>query len=522
MSPEALSGRTFDVVVVGAGISGASAALAAAERGSRVALLTKEPDPAESNTRYAQGGIIYTAPEDSPERLTRDVLDAGGLAGDPSAVRLLAERGPADVRELLMERLSVPFDRDAGGGVSLTREGGHSVARIAHHRDTTGEVVQARLLEAIRSEPRITLVTGARASRLLGPDGTELRPGGCCSGVAVIVGEEEWTVPAGAVVLASGGYAALYASTTNPPGATGDGLALALRAGAATRDLHYVQFHPTALYAPGRAGRSVLVSEAVRGEGGVLVDEEGREVVRKHPSGSLAPRDAVSREAVRSMRETGSPCVYLDATPRRTGRSPGWFARRFPAVYAACRDAGVDPEVEAIPVAPAAHYTCGGVGTDLDGRTSVPGLLAAGEVASTGVHGANRLASTSLLEGLVFGLRAGRTAALEGSRPAQWPARQTAGTLTRAGCPAEWERLRALLQERAGILRDAEGLEAGLAEVEELRARHAGERGAFGDALLVAEGVLRDALGERGSRGCHHRTDMEDVKREHEVAGLPG
>ena len=491
------------VIVVGGGIAGSSAALAAARKGARVTLLTGTPDLEETNTRYAQGGIIHTGPEDSPDLLVRDVLYAGG--GDPAAARLLATEGPPLVRRLLLEELEVPFDREAGGfeGLHLTREGAHSVPRIIHHRDTTGREVQRALTRALRAEDRITILPATVALELAVSRGR-------CVGVHAARNGEVVTLLGRGVVLATGGLGALYEHTTNPPHATGDGYALALRAGAAVRALHYVQFHPTALYAPGTAGDRTLVSEAVRGEGGVLVGPDGGEVV-DHPLGSLAPRDVVARSIRAMMDRTGSPCAYLDVSHR----NGAWIRERFPAIHARCLASGIDMAREPIPVVPAAHYSCGGVATDLSGRTSLKGLWAAGEVASTGLHGSNRLASTSLLEGLVYGWRAGE----DGARPSPVPeAGDAEPPPVRPHAPEEaWRRLRRVMWERAGLVRDACGLREGLAEVKGLEEKHGGT--SLGGPLAVARTVLEGALAERESRGCHYRSDSGE---EAYLADLPG
>ncbi len=289
----------------------------------------------------------------------------------------------------------------------------------------------------------------------------------------------------------------MYEHTTNPPGASGDGFALALQARVRARNLHYVQFHPTVLYTA-QTGRAPLVSEAVRGEGGVLVDADGDEFV-DHPLGSLAPRDVVTREIRAMMKRTGSPCAYLDITHR----PGGWLRGRFPAVYASCLEAGVDMTRDPIPVVPAAHYACGGVATDLAGRTGARGLWAAGEVADTGLHGANRLASTSLLGGLLWGWRAGEDAARPGPAlaapalerfPAPGPAPEEA-----------WGALRSIMWERAGVVRSADGLARGLEEISRLEREHGASE--LGGPLLVARTVLRGALADSRSRGCHYRQD---------------
>ena len=495
-----------DVVVVGGGVAGCAAALSAARRGASVLMLTKLPDPEEANTRYAQGGIIYTGPGDSPGLLARDIREAGAYAGDPRAARLLAGEGPPLVRRLLVDELSVPFDADEAGfeGLHLTREGAHSVERIIHHRDTTGSAIQCALTRAVYDEERITLLPGTRATSLA-VEGS----GGRCAGVYADYEGESVEIRGRSVVLATGGLGGLYSHTTNPPGATGDGVALANAAGALVRDLHYVQFHPTALYT---AGERFLVSEAVRGEGGVLRGPDGEEFV-DHPLGSLAPRDVVARGISSMMNRTGSPCAYLDIT----SRPRDWLRDRFPAIFARCLEDGVDPSREPIPVVPAAHYSCGGVATDDRGRTGVRGLWAAGEVACTGLHGANRLASTSLLEGLVWGWRGGEDAARPGPAPTRSP--QPAG---RAGAPEPapeeaWDRLRETMWEHAGLVRTGPGLERGIGDLSGLGREFCGTD--LDAPLAVARAIVGGALEDRRSLGCHYRTDAEEGRS---VADLPG
>ena len=417
---------TADVIVVGSGIAGLTAALTLRERVDRVLLVTKTV-LSEGSTTWAQGGIAAAlAPEDSPQEHLDDTLVAGAGLCDEDAVRALVEEGPARVRELVA--LGTRFDTDEGGEITLTREGGHGRDRIAHAGgDSTGAEISRALiaqLRAVMDDPGIEVIEHALVVDLL-TDGA----GRVCGVTLHVIGEGEINgIGAGharAVVLASGGLGQIYSSTTNPPVATGDGMAMCLRAGAVMGDLEFVQFHPTVLWlGAGASGQQPLISEAVRGEGAFLVDTQGeRFMPALHPQGDLAPRDVVSRAIVARMARTGSDHVYLDC--RHLGAD--FLLRRFPGIMGTLAELGLDPARELIPVAPAQHYASGGVRTDLRGRTSLPGLYACGEVSCTGVHGANRLASNSLLEGLVFAHRiaddlAARLAA--GELPATTPVRQ--------------------------------------------------------------------------------------------------
>ena len=393
-----------DTLVIGSGVAGLRAALAAAEHGEVIVVAKDELD--KSNTAWAQGGIAAVlAADDSPAEHIADTLAAGAGLCAPDTVRTLVEEGPREVEQLVS--IGMRFDRDASGALALTREGGHNRRRIVHtDGDATGRELSRALLAACRAHPRIRLFDRCFALDFLtagnAPRGDDRVLGAITHhpkhGLQII-----W---ARATVLASGGIGQLWRETTNSRIATGDGIAMAWRAGAAVADLEFVQFHPTALYVAG-AGRS-LISEAVRGEGAHLVDRTGRRFMEgRHPLAELAPRDVVSRGIVEHLAQTQDPNVFLDA--RRLGTDG--FCTRFPGLFDLLKGYGIDPGSAPIPVMPAAHYTIGGVWTDLDGRTNVPGLFAAGEAACNGLHGANRLASNSLLEGLVFGRRAGLAAA---------------------------------------------------------------------------------------------------------------
>jgi L-aspartate oxidase len=427
MSRQGLSAGAPRAVIVGSGIAGLTVALHAVQHGCVVTLVTKDVLE-HANTRYAQGGIAGVMfDDDRAEDHIRDTLTAGAGLSDPEAVRILVEEGPARIRELIA--LGVAFDRGADGEFVKGLEAAHSYPRILHSGgDATGTAIEKALVARLRaSEVRVIehaflVDLVQRAGRVTGVD---LLIGDVAASdrSAHVSGRRE-RVEADAVVLATGGAGELYAHTTNPTVATGDGIAAALRAGAEVTELEFFQFHPTVLEGAGHAvGESFLVSEAVRGEGATLIDENGRRFAfDAHPDGELAPRDVVARAIAHQMEAQGGRPVFLDATHLRDtpGETAAFLARRFPTIDRAVRDRGLDWALEPIPVTPAAHYLMGGVTTDLDGRTTLPGLYAVGEVARTGVHGANRLASNSLLEGAVFGARAGDAIA-EDAASGAWP-----------------------------------------------------------------------------------------------------
>jgi len=549
-----------DVLVLGSGVAGLTAARTAAEAGLSVTVLTKG-ELAASATRYAQGGVAAAlSPADSPELHFSDTLSAGGGLCDPEAVRVLVGEGPARLRELMA--LGAAFDRTGDGGPSaplaLAREGGHSLARVVHAGgDATGHEVERAMVAATAGHPNVTVEEGWLALALHVEDGRVagvwgVPPAGGGPGPAGLVRARH-------VVLACGGAGQLYSVTTNPALSTGDGVAMALAAGAAVADVEFMQFHPTALHHP--VMPRPLLSEALRGEGAVLRDEHGVAfMAAEHPLADLAPRDVVSRAIARRLVDRGLDHLWLDAT------SIDDFARRFPTISAHCRDAGLDPTREWLPVAPAAHYLCGGVVTDVDGAASLPGLWACGEVACTGIHGANRLASNSLLEGLVFGHRAaaaiaaGRvgpepTGAMRGVPLDEHPPvpnrRSSAGISGRmnAGCgsPAVADlrdRLQRAMTTFAGVLRDGPGLDHAAAAVDGVASSSfadgvvdgvassfaggvvaatgpagtgpavAGRDAAELRALVSVAGAVVAAAAERHeSRGCHRRLDFPEPRQ---------
>jgi L-aspartate oxidase len=521
--------ESTDVVVVGSGVAGLTAALHLRAAGLHVTVVTKV-NIDDGSTRWAQGGIAAVlGPLDTPGAHAEDTLVAGVGLSDPAAVEVLVTEGPARVRELM--RLGAEFDRYPDGSLMLTREGGHHADRVVHAGgDATGAEVQRALHDAVRRDPWIRLVEHALVLDLL----TD-RTGRACGVTLHVLGEGTedgvGAILARAVVLATGGMGQIFAVTTNPVVSTGDGVALALRAGATVTDIEFVQFHPTALAAPAGAGgrrglgaaagdtaQQPLVSEALRGAGAHLVDADGKRfMVGQHELAELAPRDVVAKGIFRELRAAGTDHVFLDAR-----RLPD-VARRFPTITASCLAVGVDPQVDLIPVAPAAHYASGGVRTDLSGHTSIAGLYACGEVACTGVHGANRLASNSLLEGLVFARRI--AADILRDLPAQADPAPVShpGGLARADLRAPLQRA---MSTGAGVLRSHTSLAGAAATLVEIGALGNRPNTASWEAtnlLTVASALVVAGQRREETRGCHWREDFPTASpqwRGHLLAGL--
>ncbi|MBV8931416.1 MAG: L-aspartate oxidase [Kutzneria sp.] len=494
-----------DLVVIGSGVAGLTAAIDAAALGLRVVVVTKAT-AGDGNTRWAQGGVAVVLPGehepgDSLAAHVADTLTAGAGLCEADVVASILADGPAAVAEI--RGAGAVFDTGADGRLARTKEGGHSAFRVVHAGgDATGAEVERALLVAARDR-RITVLDNHIAVEALRTSA------GAVAGVAVLDGVgTPGVLRAPAVLLATGGVGQLYQVTSNPDVATADGLALALRAGAVLADVEFVQFHPTVLYTGQDArGRCALITEAVRGEGAVLVDARGTRVMHGvHPLADLAPRDVVSAAVSRRMAQTGTDHVFLDAT--HLGRSA--FRTRFPTVFAACAEAGIDPAAQPIPVAPAAHFLCGGVVCTVDGRSSVTGLYAAGEVARTGLHGANRLASNSLVEGMVMGGRVARAVAADLAAGRLGDPALAEPILSLAAPVADRDVLQRTMSRYAGIGRNADGLAAAARALDRstvvraLRTRRIVEDAAL---TVVAEALLAVAACRTESRGCHVRID---------------
>jgi L-aspartate oxidase len=493
-----------DFLVIGSGIAGLRAAISLADAGD-VVMLTKA-DPRESNTGYAQGGIAAAiGADDSPALHFSDTMAAGDGLCVPDAVNVLVTDGPRYVRELI--EWGVAFDRDNSGEPALGREAAHTVRRVLHARDTPGREIGRVLWQKVQSHPRVRVFEDGLAMSLLTPNGE------CRGALFIDQSGQLREVEAPRTLIATGGAGQVFRETTNPEIATGDGIAMAFEAGARVTDLEFIQFHPTALSVPGAP--RFLLSEALRGEGAWLVNAEGERFVHRYePAGDLASRDLVVRAIVREVERTNAP-VFLSMAHL----DHDYIRRRFPAITEACRRAGLDLAADRIPVSPAAHYVMGGVETDLDGRTSIAGLFAAGEVACTGVHGANRLASNSLLEGLVFGARAADAMVRPIVSASGFAASvESISSATRcADDTPSAQVVRDLMWRHAGLLRSRETLESLVNQLTGWWAHRVRRRPAptsdrefrrLSSLLTVSLLIARAALRREESRGGHFRTDF--------------
>jgi L-aspartate oxidase len=514
-----------DVLVIGSGLGGLAAAWDAAKRGCEVTLLTRAVQPEDTNTYRAQGGIIYRGHGEDPAQLVADILSAGAGLSSPEAASLLSHEGPRLVKEVLIDELRVPFDASPENPceLDLTSEAGHSIPRIIHFKDQTGFAIERAFFERVQAHPKVKVIPSATAVDLLTASHHSLEPTDVyrpltCVGAYVLdqTDGKVFSLLAKETILATGGLGSVFLHTTNPPGARGDGIAMAYRAGARCINMQYIQFHPTALLAPDGC---FLISETVRGEGGRLVDRHGKEFMQKfHSAGSLAPRDVAARAIYQTMLESGEDCVYLDITHKPADQ----LRERFPGIYAVCFERGIDMTREPIPVVPAAHYSCGGIATDGWGRTTVDRLRAVGEVACTGLHGANRLASTSLLECLVWGTRAGQQAA-EGialgdefyfPEVADW--RYEKEPADPALISQDWTTIQQTMWNYVGLIRSEKRLNRAMRVLRELDLEIARfyEKCEISDSIIgLRNGILTSLLileaadQARESRGCHYRID---------------
>jgi len=507
------------VLVIGGGIAGSIAALGLAEKGADVVILRPSPSAAETASFHAQGGIVYKGAADSPQSRFEDIWNAGGCCGDREMIRMLAEDGPEAIERILIDRLNISFDRSPQGELSLTKEAAHSCPRIIHNSDATGKAVMETLQQAVSGHPGITLMTGCIATDLIMSGDLEKK----CHGASIIdSGGSIDSVRASITIMATGGAGSLYKRTSNPYGAKGHGAAMAARVGAETRDLEYMQFHPTALALPGI--KPFLISEAVRGAGARLVTPSNVPFMNEYSPQweDLAARDVVARAILLEMKKEGTPHVclnFFEYIPTDVIKD------RFPTIYSRCMLHGIDITRELLPVTPAAHFICGGISVDEWAQTSVPGLFAVGECSCTGVHGANRLASTSLLEGVVWADRAvRRISTLLEKNPDPLLSSSSVSPDDKAGAAEMYhelqpqiqnmeQRIQRIMWDKVGILRNYRDLGDAVYELKEMKdsaenmysqglpaAATASLRNMAGTAVMVAESALKN----RVSRGCHY------------------
>lgn len=512
-----------DVLVIGSGIAGLSTAITASEQGFDVILISKETSLEESNTQYAQGGIVCRGNDDSPQLLIDDIMEAGDGISNLEAVTILASQGPSLVEDVLVKKSGVPFSRSETGEFEYAREASHSRRRILHCMDTTGKAIEEGLIEKVQQTKRIRFFINSTVIDLLTIPHHSTNPLSLyrepqCIGAYVLNNIEEKfeMIFSSYTVLATGGLGKIYLHTTNPPCATGDGFAMAYRAGARLINMEYIQFHPTSLFHKDADG--FLISEAMRGEGARLTTKGNVPFMDSYsPQGDLAPRDEVSRAIYEEMIKKGDAYVHLDIASYAKIN----IKKRFPAIYEKCLSLGIDIRKGPIPVVPSAHYSCGGVQVDIWGRTSLKNLYAVGEVSATGIHGANRIASTSLLEGLVWGVRASQDIAayFEGKKPYKeseippWQPPEKEEEVDPALIQQDWLSITSTMWNYVGIIRTIKRLERGTADLRYLKNRiddfyrkaHLTPmvlnlRSGIQTALIVAAA----AFSNRSSRGAHY------------------
>ena len=517
--------KEYDFVVIGSGIAGLSFALKAAKHGS-VAVITKRKG-ADSNTAWAQGGVAcVSSDEDSFELHVRDTLEAGAGLCDEAVVRTIVTEGPERIRELV--ELGLHFDeREVAGHreFDLGREGGHSKRRVLHVRDVTGKEIEKTLLHELQRAPNVELFENHMAVDLITAGKLGFATEDRCLGAYVLdeVSAHVATIRTDRLVLATGGCGKVYLYTTNPDIATGDGVAMAWRAGAVIANMEFIQFHPTCLFHAD--AKSFLISEAVRGEGGILRNSSGEDFMpRYHPQGSLAPRDIVARAIDEEIKRAGAKCVFLDITQQ----PPEFLRERFPHIYETCLRFGIDMTKQPIPVVPAAHYQCGGIKTDVNGATTLPGLYAVGEVACTGLHGANRLASNSLLEGVVIAHRAVETAVRE-QPPAhvarrielpEWEAGDVQNVDELVVIYHNWDEIRRVMWDYVGIVRTDKRLQRASARLRNLQReihdfywnfKISVDLLELRNLATVAALIVDSALSRKESRGLHFTLDRPEA-----------
>lgn len=514
-----------DVLIIGCGIAGGTAALKLADARKQVILITRAEHSYESNTHYAQGGIIYTGKDDTPELLTKDILRAGDGFNNTESVKIVSEEGPKLVKEILIDYLGVPFDKEATGNLSVIREGAHSRARILHSADTTGRAIEKSLIKKIAAHENITLLTRHTAIDLLTPShqSTNVQdkytPQACVG--AYVLDQKTLKVHryiAKNTILATGGLGRIYLQTSNPEGSRGDGLAMAYRAGARVMNCEFVQFHPTTFYS--QFAPNFLISEAIRGAGARLVNENGVPFMEKYAPEwkDLAPRDEVARSIHLEMLEEGKSNVFLDL---KTYIPEDKIKRHFPEIHLQIKKYGIDISKDLVPIVPAAHYFCGGVWVDKHGQSNIENLYAVGEVSCTGVHGANRIGSSSLLEGLTWGYRAARHIIDNSNGQSLFPEENIPGwKIAGEDLPdlaliqQDMSAIQHLMWNYVGLIRTTMRLERAFSELRNLeieieqfyRATRVtdsliGLRNAVRSAIIVTSAALSNKV----SVGCHYR-----------------
>ncbi|WP_432736332.1 L-aspartate oxidase [Maridesulfovibrio sp. FT414] len=523
-----------EVLIIGSGIAGCISALTIAEKGVEVTLLTQGDDLFTGNTRLAQGGIVYTGPEDTPKKLEKDIFTAGWNYNSIKAVRFLAKHGPIVLKKLLLEKYPIPFHEDDDGNYSLTREGGHAVPRILYCADHTGQTIMEILSKCVVDHPYIRVCTNRTAIDLItshhharGPEFMYSLTNKCLG--AYVYNESRdvvETVLADQTVLATGGLGQIYLHTTNSTGSIGSGVAMANRAKARVINAEMVQFHPTAFYqgTRSRASRRFLISEAVRGEGAKLINSSGEAFMHRYdPRADLAPRDIVTRSILEEMLRTEEECVYLDAA----NHVKHDLTKRFPTIYGKCAENGIDITKQPIPVVPAAHYFCGGVLVDEKGRTTIERLYAVGECSCTGLHGGNRLASTSLLEGMLWGYSAGEEIGSKATKKnalskklleaiPDWESPGNNSNEDPALIAQDWMFIRSVMWNYVGITRSTARLNRAIDDLQNLNRnlRSFYKRTPISRPIIdlfhgsqAALTVTVAALRNKDSIGCHYRAD---------------